>query len=224
MGKKRNRDVVEKDYDGEDMKVEYALTPEEKELCIQVVTYGPEFLRHAKGWKKEAITRFVGRAEVQREVAALKRQYEDRTGIQERTQYFAQLRINGMVPLALNTLARTLRGEYVSKDEAGKTKRIEPPSRMQYEAALQVLDRANIQGAKYGGHDQTPSIDARSISVAIGTNAGDGSAPLDAEGRARVADVLNNVLARVRATAEAKQRVPMKGDDEEVDDDGSSED
>lgn len=179
--------------------LDYALTDDEKDLCQNIVVFGPVYLRQKKGWKAAAIRDFLGRAEVQREVNALQRQYEDRDGLQERTQFFAQLRVNGMVPMALNTLARALKG-YTTVDG----KKIEPPTKSQYDAALQVLDRANIQGSKYAGNDNVPLIDARTIQTAIGgivqNNAGD----IGPEGREKVRLLLRRLTGKGH-----KVRLPM---------------
>lgn len=193
--------------------LDYALTADEKECCQNVVVFGPGWLRQVKQWKAEAITRFLNRAEVQREVNSLTKAYEDRTGIQERTQFFAQLRINGMVPHAVGILARSLAGPR-RNDETGEM--ILPPTRQQFEAAVEVLDRANVQGQKFGGNDQTPSIDARSVQIAIGGSTSD-VASLGAEGRENVRRIVAMVMNRSRALATAddvadsrKERVAKK--------------
>jgi hypothetical protein len=178
--------------------IDYALDGEEKELCANVVVFGPGWLRQNKQWKAEAIERFLTRAEVQREINALSKHYEDRQGIQERTQFFAQLKINGMVPAAVAVLAKSLAG--VRKNEDGTL--IPPPSRQQFEAAVEILDRANIQGQKYGGNDAVPAIDARSVQIAIGGSMSDVS-KIGAEGRERVRGILSMALNRVKAKAKA---------------------
>lgn len=182
-----------------------ALNQDEKILCQNVVVFGPGWLRQNKGWKKEAISTFLARKEVVAEIDALKRAYEDRAGVQERTQFFAQLRINGMVPFALNVLAKAMAGE--KKDKAtGEVST--PPTRMQFDAALQVLDRANVQGKTFAGNDSTPSIDARSVSIAVtGTSE---SLGVDREARARIAKMLKSVQRKIAADTEAEQAVSEK--------------
>lgn len=182
--------------------LDYALTNEEKELCTNVVVFGPGYLRQTKGWKSMAVKQFLGRAEVVREINALKSQYEDRGGIQERTQFFSQIRVNGMVPTSLNILARSLRGEV--KGEDGK--KVMPPTKMQFDAAVEVLNRANIQGGKWNGNDQTPQIDARSIQLALGGSMSDTDS-LGAEGREKVRAIVNSVLNKSRALIDASDVV-----------------
>ena len=195
-----------KDYDSDEIKSEYALDDKDREVCQQIVTFGPKYLRQHYGWRADIVKRFLDRVEVQKYILTLKEQYEDRTGIQELTQFFAQFKINSMVPSATTILARALRGEYI-KD--GKT--MPPPTKQQLEAAVQVLDRANIQGTKYAGNDNTPSIDARSINIAMGLGAGqNGGSVLDSQGRARVREVLNLVLNKTRAVADADKMVERK--------------
>lgn len=178
--------------------LDYALDGDEKEICANVVVFGPGWLRQNKQWKAEAIERFLNRSEVQREINTLTKHYEDRQGIQERTQFFAQLKINGMVPAAVGVLARSLAG--VRKNADGTL--VPPPSRQQFEAAVEILDRANIQGQKYGGHDNVPAIDARSVHLAIGGTASDVS-KLGAEGRERVRSIVAMALNRVKAKSKA---------------------
>jgi hypothetical protein len=176
----------------------YALTNEEKEICVNVMVYGPAYLRQVKAWKAEEVKRFLARSEVVREINTLKSSYDDRSGIQERTQFFAQLKINSMVPTAIAVLAKTLRG--VTKDAEGNM--VIPPTRAQFEAAVEVLDRANIQGHKFNGNDATPSIDARSVQIAIGGQNSDFSA-LGAEGREKVTRILGTVMNKARALVSA---------------------
>lgn len=184
-----------------------ALTDEEQEVCRNVMVFGPDWLRSNRKWSAEKIKRFINRAEVKREMDMLKRQYEDREGIQERTQYLSQLKVNGMVPAAVNILARALRGEYVS----GDGKRVPPPTPQQFAAAQEVLSRANIQGGKYGGNDSVPAIDARSVQIAIGTAVD--SDLLDPKGRQRVMDVLNMVANKSRALATSERLRDVTDDD-----------
>ncbi len=178
-----------------DKVLDYALSNDEKSLCANVVVFGPEFLRQTKGWKARAIKDFLNRGEVTREITALKKQYEDRTGIQERTQFFAQLKINSMVPTALVVIANCLRGAR-RNEETGEVSH--PPTAQQFDAAVEVLDRANVQGKKFGTNDGTPSIDARAINIAIGS-APEGVDTLDAESRERVRLILNSTMNRARA-------------------------
>lgn len=196
-----------KEYNSTELQIEHALTPEEKEICQNIVTHGVTYLRHTKGWKAEASKRFLSRSEVQREIATLKSYYEDRAGIQERTQFLAQLRINGMVPAAIGILARSLRGAYKSGDGQD----IEPPTKMQLDAAVQVLDRSNVQGTAYKGNDNTPSIDARAVNLALGqADNGASMAQLDSASRDKVRSVLAAVVQRSRAVADADSQLAAR--------------
>jgi hypothetical protein len=210
LDKQARAALREKNYDSEDLQVGYSLTSEEKELCQNIVVFGPEYLRHQKGWKKTAIQRFMERSEIRREIETLQKQYGDRAGLQERTQFLAQLRINSMVPTAINVLARALRGEY-THPETGKI--VEPPSKGQFEAAQIVLDRANVQGVKWGGHDTMPSIDARSVNLLVG---GESSGPaLDAAGREKVRSILSSVVGRARAMVDAEKKTKKTTNEEQ---------
>jgi hypothetical protein len=190
-----------------------ALSDDEMDACRNVIMFGPEWLRSTKRWNGEKIKRFLDRSEIKRELDMLRRQYEDREGIQERTQYFAQLRINGMIQPAIGVLARALRGEYTDP-ATGKT--MAPPTAQQLDAAKEVLSRANIQGGKYAGNDAVPSIDARSIQIAIGSQVDSGL--LDAKGRAKVMEVLNAVTNRTRALATHQRRREVVAEQEDPDD------
>lgn len=163
------------------------LTQQEKELCQNVVVFGIDYLRSVSSWEPSKIESFIKREEVRREIELLKRQYEDRTGIQERTQFFAQIKLNGMVPAAINVLARSLRGAYTDPTSGNVTP---PPARGQLDAALEILTRSNIQGSKWAGNDGTPAIDARSVNIAIGKGGGSVATGISAEGRERVLKVL----------------------------------
>lgn len=169
------------------------LTQSEKDMCQNVVVFGLDYLRSVVDLGPDQIASFVRRKAVRNEIERLKRQYEDRTGIQERTQFFAQLKLNAMVPAAVNILAKSLRGAY--KDGNGEL--VAPPARGQLDAALEVLNRANIQGAKWGGNDQTPTIDARSVSIAIGKGGGSVAGGISSEGRERVRAVLASLVKKV---------------------------
>lgn len=197
----------------DDAEVDTALTQDDKDLCQNVVVFGPDYLRSSKGWTANSIRQFLARQEVVREVTNLKRQYDDRTGIQERTQFFMQLRVNAMVPAALNTIVRALRGTQV---DANGTP-VPGPTKQQFEAAQMVLERANIQGQKYNGNDQTPSIDARSVQIAIGGKTEDLSA-LGAEGRDRVRSLLTAIMGRSRAIAMAGDMTQARRDAESAKD------
>jgi hypothetical protein len=186
-----------KAIDSPKKKLTYRLQDDEKNICQNIVVFGPSFLRRNLGWKKIAVKEFLARREIQHEIQTLKEQYGDRTGIQERTQFFGQSRINSMVPAAVNVLAKALRGEYVDQ-ASGKT--VLPPTEAQFKAATEVLDRANIQGAKYLGNDNVPTIDARSVSLSLGGAVAENTAGLDAESREKVRDVFGKVLGKVRAT------------------------
>lgn len=201
-----------------------ALTPEELEVCQNIVVFGVEYLRSVKGWTSDATERFLKRSPVRTHIETLQKQYTDRTGIQERTQFFAQLKINAMVPAAINTMAKALRGTFTDPNTGNP---VAPPTRGQFDAALQVLDRANIQGSKWGGNDSVPTIDARSIQIALGT-ASDPLKGLTGESRERLRGLLAAVTTRARAVAtsdkEIKRRVaailPERDDDKDPTNDG----
>jgi hypothetical protein len=173
------------------------LTSEEMELCQNVVVFGLEYLRTAKGWRPDQSEKFLKRYAVRQQIETLQRQYVDRTGIQERTQFFAQLKINAMVPAAINTMAKMLRGAYTDPTTGQP---VVPPSKGQFAAALEVLDRANIQGSKWGGNDSVPAIDARSVQIALGS-ASDPMHGLNGESREKLRSLLAAVTSRARAVA-----------------------
>lgn len=180
-----------------------ALTPEEMELCQNVVVFGVEYLRSAKGWTAEAASDFLKRVQVRRHIETLQKQYTDRTGIQERTQFFAQLKINAMVPAAINTLAKALRGAFTDPSTGNV---VPPPSRGQLDAACEVLNRANIQGSKWGGNDSVPLVDARSVQVALGGGSADPLNGLGGESREKLRSLLAAVTSRARSIAAAPSR------------------
>ncbi|OPZ66011.1 MAG: hypothetical protein BWY85_00178 [Firmicutes bacterium ADurb.Bin506] len=192
------------------------LTSEEMELCQNVVVFGLEYLRTAKGWRAEQSEKFLRRYAVRRQIETLQRQYTDRTGIQERTQFFAQLKVNAMVPAAINTLAKMLRGSYTDPTTGQP---VVPPSKGQFAAALEVLDRANIQGQKWGGNDSVPSIDARSVQIALGSTA-DPMQGLNGESREKLRSLLAAVTSRARAVAASPKAPPKRAADLPEDDSG----
>lgn len=213
MAKRRINRILE---DTSDEAVVYNhLTDEEADLCRNIVTFGPEYLRSTKKWTANRMKDFLNRAEIKRELEMLRRQYEDRGGLQERTQFFAQLRVNGMVPAALSVLARALRGEY--RDDTGTVR--PAPTAQQLDAAKEVLERANIQGGKWAGNDSVPQIDARSIQIAIGGSVDHAS--LDTKGREKVRNILATVMNRTRAISshERRKEVQTAAEDEEQADD-----
>lgn len=144
----------------------HALSPDDRQVCSHVATKGTDYLRYEMQWSAMQIKQFMARVAVQAELDYLRRAYAQREGIQERMQFFSQLQINRMVPRALQTLALTLRGDQLNDD--GTVARA--PSRAQYDAAVEVLERANVRGDKYKGEDSIPLIDARSIQLTLGEN------------------------------------------------------
>jgi hypothetical protein len=199
--KKRRKWVAEgrkairhRDYDNPKAAVAFRLTDEDRTLCRAIVVYGLEWLRHTKGWTAISIQTFINRNEIRREIETLRRMYQDRVGIQERTQFFAQLQVNIMVPAAVSILARALRGEH---EDPVTSKVIEPPTKGQYLAAMEVLNRANIQGERFGGADTAPTIDARQVRIAIGASS-DLMQGLSAQGREKIRQILSRVVSRVR--------------------------
>jgi hypothetical protein len=186
---------------------QHALTHEEEEVCRNIMMFGPEYLRSTRKWNAVKVKSFLERAEIKREIETLRRQYEDRSGIQERTQFFAQVKVNSMVPAALNIMARALRGEYKDPTD-GHT--VPAPTPQQVSAAQDILGRANIQGGKYAGNDAVPSIDARSIQIAIGGSTDTHS--LDSKGREKVRNILSNVMNRTRAIASSERRREVRSE------------
>lgn len=193
-----------------------ALTEEEKATCQNVITFGLEYLRTVQGWKMDPIRQFLARVEVSHYLIYLRDQYLDRSAIQERTQFFAQLKVNSLVPAALAVLARGLAGVKVSAD--GKTIERRAPDRAQFDAAIEVLNRANIQGGKFAGNNQLPNIDARSVTVNINEAV---SGQLDPKGRKKVSKLLKGVLEAIKsgdaadAIVEARRARPEPRDDED---------
>lgn len=189
-----DRAVKKGDYHNPLTMVVRTLKPEDRSICRNVVVYGLEWLRHSLGWTSSSIQAFINRPEIRREVETLRRLYQDRVGIQERTQFFAQLQVNLMVPSAVNVLARSLRGE---KKDPVTGLVDEVPTKGQYSAAMEVLNRANIQGSKFGGVEMAPVIDARQIRVAIGASSNllEGITP---QGREKIRNVLARLISRVR--------------------------
>ncbi len=205
--------------DDEDKRMESALTPADEEICQNIVVFGVEYLRVAKGWTGYAAEKFLKRVQVRKHIETLQKQYTDRTGIQERTQFFAQLKINTMVPAAINTLAKALRGPYTDPNTGNV---VPPPARGQFDAALEVLNRANIQGSKWGGNDSVPAIDARTVNLALGS-ASDPLSGLTGTGREKLRSLLSAVASRARsvatADAEVRKRVRDVAAAAETDDD-----
>lgn len=186
---------------------QHALTHEEEEVCRNVMMFGPEYLRSTRKWNAVKVKSFLERAEIKREIETLRRQYEDRSGIQERTQFFAQVKVNSMVPAALNVMARALRGEYKDPTDGHL---VPAPTPQQVSAAQDILDRANIQGSKYAGNDSVPSIDARSVQIAIGGAVDSHS--LDSKSREKVRNILSSVMNRSRALASSERRREVRSE------------
>lgn len=186
--------IRHREYDNPKASVSFRLTDEDRSICRSIVVYGLEWLRHTKGWTAVSIQTFINRNEIRREIETLRRMYQDREGIQERTQFFAQLQVNSMVPAAVNVLARALRGAH---EDPVTGKEVEPPAKGQYQAAMEVLNRANIQGERFGGADTAPTIDARQVRIAIGASS-DLMQGLSAQGREKIRQLLARVVSRVR--------------------------
>lgn len=182
--------------DGEDIIHLVKLTPEEKSICSEIIQRGgTDYLRFELGWTAIKIKSFMVKKSVRAELDYLRRAYTQREGIQERTQFFAQIRINSLVPSALRVVARALQGDKTN-DTTGDI--VRAPSRGQFDAAVEILNRANINGSKYKGEDVLPNIDARSINVTVGE--ADDNDPIDlsgSESRERVRSFLSNFLTKI---------------------------
>lgn len=184
----------------------HRLSGEEREVCKQLVLKGEDYLRDELGWKYEQKTAFLEKKSVQRELERLTRLYNDRSQVQEKTIFFAQLEINKMVPESLRLLALALRGEYPDPRDATGATIISPPTDAQVRAALEVLDRSKIGGrAEWSAATAKPIIDARSVTV----NIGDKSSDLDAvDSRERLRtflDMVTRKLEKVGETVNAKK-------------------
>ncbi len=166
------------------------LTPQEKVHCQNLMVYGPAYL-HQLGWRYRVIERFCQRVEIQNELAFLRGHYLDREAIQERAQFYAQLKINQMVPAAVGIIARALRGTVIK--EGAVVQR--PPERVQYDAAIEVLTRANIQGGKFKGNNTTPTIDARTLNVHLDSD--EAGLNITPEGRERVRKMLLKIKSKM---------------------------
>ncbi len=183
----------------DDRMLSTAISAEDKQHCLNLVIHGISYLQ-GQGWRSRVIAEFLERVDVQKELARLKEQYEDRSSIQERVQFFTTLQVNKMVPTALNVLARTLQGDVMNEDGTVKSA---APARAQYQAAIEVLNRANIHGDEYGGRDNLPALDQRAIEAgARKESAGD---KWNAQTRDKVRKLLGKVMRRVDALDAAEQ-------------------
>ncbi len=205
LDKMRRRALARKDYKAEVLRVTNGLTSEEKNFCQNIVVFGVDYLRESLGWAMDVVRQFVERAEVQREIEHLTTQYKDRQAIQDRTQFFAQLKINGMVPAALAILAKAMRGHVFEADGSLKER---APDRNQIEAAMQVLDRANIQGAKYNTNVTAPNVDARQVHLHV-TGAAD-KLKLDPQRREKLGKMVDKFIGRAAALLDANARTATR--------------
>lgn len=184
----------------------HPLTNEEREICVQVKVKGVDYLRYELRWSSVKIKAFLSRVAVQAEMEYLERSYNDRSGIQERTRFFSQIRINQMVPAAIATVARALRGDVM--DESGEITRA--PSRAQYEAACMILDRADIAGNKTDVADQMPKVDSRSVNIYLGDDE-DEFEDSERISRDKVRGVLDDVMSVVKdGDGKKKKRAKKK--------------
>jgi hypothetical protein len=175
----------------------------ELEICQKLAVFGSDYLRHDLKWTAEAAKDFLDRRDVQREVRTLQERFKDRDGIQARLQFFAQVKINMMVPAALGILAQALAGD--RRDENGQVTNL-APGKAQYEAAIEVLDRANVQGTKFpNGGGNMPSVDARQVHIHEAGS--DPAASLTPQKRTAVGRLAKQLITRIKADAEAKRRV-----------------
>ena len=187
-----------------------ALTNDEKQYCHGLVVRGVQYLHVELGWQMNELRRFLARSDVISHIEYLQQQYGDRTGIQERQQFLATRRLHEMVPAALSVLARALAGNIMGTDETGApVVKSYAPARGQFDAAVEILDRANIQGAKYGGNNNQPVIDARTVNVHMeGAVAGvDGMTPKQ---RGNISRVLGKVVKRLSVADDAESRVAAR--------------
>lgn len=188
----------------------YPLSQEEKIFCAEIFKRGgPEYLRFELSWNATQVKEFMAKKAVRAELDYLRRTYLKREAIQERAQFFSQLRINQMVPAAIGVVAKALRGDKQTDD--GNVDRA--PSRGQFDAALDVLDRANIHGDKFKGEDVPSLIDARSVSIALGETASESDpvALTDRESRDMVRTFMDRALNRLKTNESGKSGKKSKG-------------
>lgn len=206
------------EYDDEAARRAHALDPAEKLLCENIAVLGLEYLRLGKGWGIEECRRFINRHEVMAYINYLLSQYKDRGGIQERTQFYAQLKLNSMVPAALSVLARSLAGTQLSAD--GTQVAVRAPDRGQFDSAIEILSRANI-GGKFAGSTSVPLIDARTINIGA-EGAVDAVTGLTPKSRSNLVKRLKSITNRLASSdlaaeivkSRRAERVPVKDDED----------
>lgn len=189
----------------------FALDNSERQHCQNIAVLGPNYLI-TLGWRLKDIERFLERKDVITELKILQNQYGDREGIQERTQFFAQMKINQMVPIALGVLARGLRGTVIDKTTGQIKER--PPERVQMDAALEVLTRANIQGTKFKGNDKQPIIDAQQINIFGDVDTSSQALPPAA--RDKIRKLFNKVRANAIADTKLERRLAQEKEEAET--------
>jgi hypothetical protein len=168
---------------------EHLLDATDKNHCQNVVVFGPQYL-FSLGWKQREIEMFLQRIDVRTEIACLQAQYIDREAIQSRTQFYAQLKINSLVPRAITILARALVGTVL--DQHGNIKD-RPPERVQIDASMEVLNRANIQGKKFKESDKLVNLGLELFGNT------DPKKTLDAPSREKLRKALGKMTARMSA-------------------------
>lgn len=204
-----------REYDDADGHRYNELKMDEKLLLDNVLIHGMMYLLVNKGWTLTAAREFLQRAECMRYLKYNQDLYDNRKGVQERTQFYGQIRINAMVPSALAILTRALVGHQF--DENGQLKQ-RAPDRGQFDAAMKVLECANIQGVKYAGDNSKPVVDARSVTVNVNTEVGKVKG-LTPAGRSRITKLLTGVVQFVNEGGAAAERVTA-GRVPAADDDG----
>lgn len=143
-----------------------ALNAEDRQLVAQIAIQGKQVLRQRPGWDARRRKMFLERKDVIRELALLEEHYRDRNNLAERARFFGMLEFQKMVPRAVDVIRRALyEGETMPDGRV-----IQPPSQIQLDAAVEVLDRNKIDVEKISDDNALPTK-----SVTINTiNLGDG--------------------------------------------------
>lgn len=184
------------------------LNAAERQLCQGAVIYGVEWLLTQPGYELlTSVRAFLNRREVIRQIAYFQKQYADRSAISERVQFFGMLQLNALVPAAINIVARSLVGVKVNPQSGAIDSR--PPDRGQFDAAVEVLGRCNVQGSKYAGNSNLPSIDAGQMEQLTGETVRSING-LTKKGRIKITRLLNDVIAGLDARAAAEERLAAR--------------
>ena len=182
----------------------HSLSDDERDICNHLARHGGvDYLRYERRWTAVQIKQFMARVAVQEELGYIRRLYAQREGIQERTAFLAQIQINKMVPAALNIVARAIRGDRLGDD--GTIDRA--PTKAQFDAALTVMDRANITEGKFKGVDSIPAIDNRSVNVTLGEENLDLT---HRDARDKVRGFVDGLMGELNGRKKTKKKRPTK--------------